>query len=514
MTLAPGSVTSVSLAGQTIPYGGTVDGVTYLAPGGGVPLVFNPQVQVRAQSVDVQDGATIDLRGGGTLSGAGFVFGRGGSTDVLTTPLLNITAGAALASADRQVAAIQPVNTGDAVYAILPGYASAYAPVPDAGGGGYTPVAPGQQITLGHDIPGLAAGTYTLLPANYALLPGAYRVELTAGAVPSTIALGNFTSIAPVTLSVADTGITSPVPTAALFTSGPNVRQLSQYDEQSYNSFEQASTTQFGGPRPFLPQDAKTLLLTYPSTLGTNTALTLSPASLLLTPDPVAGGYGATMQIDATTNIFVAGAGDTPPLTTTTGTGATAITTSNLILQDSVLSALNLPRLLIGGTEAISTSTPNQINVTGDAASVTVMAHAVLRAGDVMLTGNDRSQLIVAGIDKTSPGATLTTIGAASASLDTSNGFYFNNDTGGNGSFDIPVLDVSNGSDVFLPNALQTLNASISVGNGAGLLAGGGLNIVAPSGTEVAIGAAKIGARTASLSAASINIGASGAFPL
>ena len=43
---------------------------------------------------------------------------------------------------------------------------------------------PGETITIGAGVPGLAAGTYTLLPAYYALLPGAFRVEVGANAQP------------------------------------------------------------------------------------------------------------------------------------------------------------------------------------------------------------------------------------------------------------------------------------------------------------------------------------------
>ena len=46
-----------------------------------------------------------------------------------------------------------------------------------AGYAGSRPL-PGETITIGAGVPGLAAGTYTLLPAYYALLPGAFRVEV------------------------------------------------------------------------------------------------------------------------------------------------------------------------------------------------------------------------------------------------------------------------------------------------------------------------------------------------
>ncbi len=226
VVLGPDSITSVSLADQSVPYGGTVDGVTYQTPGGTRTLP-PPQIVVQSQSLDAQSGATIDLRGGGTLTGAGFIFGRGGTADVLTTPLLDINGGAAIANAGAQVTAIKPVRSGDQVYAILPGYQSAYAPAPSASDAPYTPTQTGEQITVtAGEVPGLAAGTYTLLPAYYALQQGGYRVELTSSPQPINTSLyaGNFTTAAPVTLSFAGTAISSPTPVAALFTSGTAVQ--------------------------------------------------------------------------------------------------------------------------------------------------------------------------------------------------------------------------------------------------------------------------------------------------
>ena len=250
VVLAPGSITSVSLAGQTVPYGGTVDGVNYLFAGE-APLIFNPLIQIASASVDVQTGATIDLRGGGTLSGAAFIAGRGGSADVNLTPLLQTGTGTVVA------------NTTDPVFAIVPGTQSQYAPVAP-GDAGYGTPGEGEQITIrAGEVAGLAAGTYTLLPAYYDLLPGAYRVELTGVpmAAGTSGPFGNFTTEAAVTLGIANTGVAAAVPTEALITSGAGVRQLSQYNEESYNAFEVAQAAAFGAPRPLLPQDAKTLVL-------------------------------------------------------------------------------------------------------------------------------------------------------------------------------------------------------------------------------------------------------------
>ncbi len=494
VTLEPGSITSVSLYGQTIPYGGTVDGVSYQAPGGATAITFDPEVAIQAQSVSVAQGATIDLRGGGTLSGAGFVAGRGGSVDVLTTSLLNISGGQAVANAAAQVAAIQPVDSGDPVFAILPGYGSTYAPALQSGDSAYSTPRIGEQITVGTGIAGLAAGTYTLLPAYYALLPGAFRVELTSGSVPAgtEASLGNDTSVAPVRIGIANTGILSPTAIAALFTSSANVRNLAEYDEETYNAFEATAATQFGNARPFLPQDAKTLLLTYPSTTGTGTALSFAPSALLDSPDPVAGGYGATLEIDTTAPIAIAGPGD-------------AAAPGYLVLGASTLDNLDVPRLVIGGTLSVDQNSPSDIDITGDAQTVVVLRHADLSAGDIMLLASAAGSTSI----EVFGGATLTTAGASTGAYDSTSGFYFNNEqtTG----IAVPVLDVASGNDAFIPNTDASNNAFITVGAGSSLLATGSLNIVAPSGTEVTIDNATLGAKSANIAVSAINIGSAAA---
>ena len=127
------------------------------------------------------------------------------------------------------------------------------------------------------------------------------------------------------------------------------------------------------------------------------------------------------------------------------------------------------------------------------------MPGAVLKAGDVLLTSSGSGRITVA------PGATISTIGERAAAYDLTNGFYFENGQAGASSY--PVLDVSNGQDVFLPNTTAVAGASINIGNNARLLAGGSLNFVAPLGTSVGIGAATLGAKYASIAVSDINIG-------
>lgn len=127
------------------------------------------------QSVAVLPEATLDLSGGGELLGAGFISGRGGSTDARYNPLMQVGTHGGF---------VLPGLGSNPVYAIVPGAQPGYAPVAPEGGA-VDPLL-GQQITLDAGVPGLAAGTYTLMPSTYALMPGRSVSKSTAsrGAAP------------------------------------------------------------------------------------------------------------------------------------------------------------------------------------------------------------------------------------------------------------------------------------------------------------------------------------------
>src|SRR5690606_15009129 len=75
VNLLPGSLTSVSAGGLLLPYGGTVDGITWQYDGQEISLLgvggttTNNSLQVGmtliGELVDIQQGATVDLSGGG-----------------------------------------------------------------------------------------------------------------------------------------------------------------------------------------------------------------------------------------------------------------------------------------------------------------------------------------------------------------------------------------------------------------------------------------------------------------
>lgn len=158
LILAPGSLTSVSAEGRTIPYGLTSNGDTWIDPFTGLELTALPTktVNLTGGTVDIQAGATLDVSGGGDLFAREFVPGVGGTVDWLT---------------GYRDADYKWVEAPGEIYAIVPGYDGNIAPL----GFGASQIGVGDKVYLSGGS-GLPAGTYVLLPAEYALLPGAYRV--------------------------------------------------------------------------------------------------------------------------------------------------------------------------------------------------------------------------------------------------------------------------------------------------------------------------------------------------
>ncbi|WP_455153258.1 filamentous haemagglutinin family protein [Bradyrhizobium cenepequi] len=465
--LLPGSLTSVSMAGMTIPYGGTIDGVTYSYNGASVrPIALTNYgnagnwsgIVLDGQSVNVAKGAILDLSGGGALSGAGFVSGRGGSVNVLTTPLVNANPATPLSKA------------GDKVYAIVPGYASSYAPVAPENGAG-DPVI-GQQVTIPAGVPGLPAGTYTLLPSNYALLPGAYRVELggsTTTPIASPTAIGNGTYAASVSTGIANTAIRSRLPVTALITSGSSVRKYSQYNEQSYSDFQIANVTQFGGVRPLLPVDAKALQVKVeaPSSPATGSALTFDGTALF---QGAQGGIAGQVLLQGAGEIYA----DAPTAGFTSGS-----------VRAADLNALGAPRLMVNGYNGIINGA---ITFQGGS-NIVIRDGVTLRAGEIFLVGGNIS---------VGNNVTLTTIGQGAAPFDSdSTGMGYNT------AYGVSVLALSNGALNFLGSQGS---GAITIGAGAQLYSEGTLAF-ATNGASTIAQSAHFGSRNIALALGTINVG-------
>ncbi|MCT9813140.1 filamentous hemagglutinin family protein [Acidovorax sp. Be4] len=396
--LLPGSITSVSAAGLVMPYGGTVDNLTYNYNGLDVPYYglgdMLGSVRLAATHIDVQAGATLDLSGGGELKGAGFLSGRGGSTDARLHPLVQVAKGGF----------VLPGLATNPVYAIVPGVQPGAAPVAAEKGAGDPMV--GRQISIGEGVPGLAAGTYTLLPSTYALMPGAFRVELNGlaasqGAFGGTSLMPNGSYGTAARLGMAHTGIVDAMTTQAVLTPADMLRSYSQYNETSYAKFGLDWAMRDNVPRPQLERDARVL------TLLPGEQLQIAPGTVRFAA--AEGGRGGTVSLKAS-RIEVLADGAAP----TEGYGGISVAAGTLNnIGAAVIAIGGLPTSTFSANAGYgSTQNAWQVSLGNNwevASEIVLRKGAVLSAAQVLLvTGRMDGGITVeqgAGIDTLGRGA-------------------------------------------------------------------------------------------------------------
>src|SRR5262249_23307691 len=138
-------------------------------------------------------------------------------------------------------------------------------------------------------VPGLPAGYYTLLPAQYAVLPGAYRVVARPGADPRTSAvLPDGTALAAGFYASSDHRGRDATVTIFEVQSRDVWRQYSEYNTTSANAFFGNLEVLHTDVAPYRPQDAGRLAI------SASPELTLKAQTLFETVD---GGRGGRVDI-------------------------------------------------------------------------------------------------------------------------------------------------------------------------------------------------------------------------
>lgn len=444
--LLPGSLTSVSAKGLVLPYGGTVDGQVYRYNGktvvftgqGGIGATNGGELSVGVilggKSVDVLPDATLDLSGGGELLGAGFISGRGGSTDARFNPLVQFGANGGFTL---------PGLSTNPVYAIVPGVQSGYAPV--AGEAGASTPLLGQQITIGAGVPGLPAGTYTLMPSTYALKPGAFRVEINGlaaqGSDGATTLMRNGSWSTAGQLSIINTGIHNSVNSQVILTSADTLRRYSQYNETSYAQFAIADAARLGVPRPMLEVDAKTLKLAFNGGGGKETFSFQGVGNF----EAAKGGYGGTVGV-----INLGGSTAESRETQIVDANSPLPAYEGLTLTAQSLNNLGAKRLIIGGLPQVEYGRNGNIiqfpygaNTVGY--GITLRSGASLSAPEVIMVSGTGDIVV-------EQGASISTLGRGAAAYDARDGFVYKG---------VPsMLAVSNGLLNVLPYVNLTNNPS------------------------------------------------------
>jgi len=364
LTLESGSKTSVSAIdsvtgkGMVIPYGISFDGATWIDPAGNditVGGVTTKTVNVSAVNVDDQNGSVIDIGGGGDLYAYQWVSGVGGTKDVLAAS-----------------------NS----FAIIPSYQSGYAPIGAFGGGsnldgasGYvnTSLAVGDRVYLAAS-KGLPAGYYTLLPARYALLPGAYLVTPQGGTpVAKAVAKpdGSYVVSGYRSNGLNQTQVDQPLLGLFEVAASSVVKARAQYEDLLANTFLKQSAFDHDATPPRLPVDSGQLVLTAPAGGGLNLKGNVLSRAL------DTQGRGGLVDISSPVDIVIAGAGTAP------APGA-------LVLNAADLTNFGADSLLIGGIRDASgtavTVTTNHMLVDNAGAGSELKGNEIILVANQSLT--------------------------------------------------------------------------------------------------------------------------------
>ncbi|ODU49825.1 MAG: hypothetical protein ABS92_04905 [Thiobacillus sp. SCN 63-374] len=282
LTLENGSLTSVSAIWKhdgaetemVIPYGAT-QSVGQSMWYGSLSTKAPPakQIDVHADSMTVAPGATLDLRGGGDIAAMEWIPGIGGSKDVLAAPnTYAIVPGVAFQTSDSYLNKLAPVSVNAA---------AAY-----------------NMVHLGAGS-GLPEGDYALLPAYYALLPGAYLVKAQNGAAytPGYAATQLDGSVVVAgKLGYAGTGIRQSTWSGFSIQSGSDAL-TGQHAQAEYrltgSQFFADQAARNNAAAPALPRDGGRLSIGATGSLAFEGNL-LAQAAM----DKATGAYGAIGQVD------------------------------------------------------------------------------------------------------------------------------------------------------------------------------------------------------------------------
>jgi filamentous hemagglutinin family protein len=342
VTLSAGSKTSVSLDGAVIPYGTTVDGkewqynVSTFGTQTLADLTAPPAklIEIQGAKVALGQGAEVDLSGGGELEAIEWVPGTGGTRDVLSQYNTSYASGAS----GTQVP-LYPDARG--IYALVPSYDAAVAAYDAVYLHGQASTGLGQAVYLS-GAPGIPAGTYVLMPAKYATLPGAFRVIQDTGTVDSLAGYNTVTPdgtalVAGYYVNALD-GSRSARTTTFEIQSAAVWGQYSDYTRTAADSFFPTLAAQAGSVTPQLPRDAGQLILGASNSLGLGASLDTAASA--------AGGAKAEIDIASGKIAVVAQQDQSGP-----DEGA-ANGVLNLTVDE--LNALQAGSLLLGGTRTQS----------------------------------------------------------------------------------------------------------------------------------------------------------------
>lgn len=424
-----------------IPYGTTTDTIEYFfSPGTNAVLTSTPVGELRLAGKDIVIDSNaagevrVDARGGGDVFAFEFIPGTGGSRDVLDRFNPDVFSGNdGFQYADgRQVYALLPKNS--ATIALFdPIYSADYGST--AGGDIYGSNA-GRSVTL-EASPGLPAGEYLLLPAKYALLPGALRiVENTGADVPIS---GTSTTLRDGSIIVG--GVYSTAGTQFAESQRRSFTIQTKDVFSKYSRIELTSGTASAiklaerndNVAPLLPRDAARVVLA---------PLTSLKVAGAFATTPTAGGLGAQVDLGGT-KIRIAAAGAI----------AEAATRDYVLLTTDTLANFNAESLSIGAIRNNNADGTTRLDVVTN--TLLVDNDVNFSAPEILLAvGGQGSLLTIEDAVGGGSGAVLTATGILN---DTRTGDYIINANGLVGSSSGSIDPTGSGALIRLANGPERL---------------------------------------------------------
>lgn len=350
IVLGANSVTSVSANNSIIPFGMTTTSGEVFNPSQGIsrPLV-DSKINLQANNIDLKPNAKLDLSASGDMFAFEWIPGLGGSADVLAQP-----------------------NT----YAVIPNSSHIYAPRDLTMTQSSAPVMLGKTVFLngGGEF---ASGEYTLLPARYALVPGAFVVQLQPNA-----------SLLP--------GQTVPQADGSLLTTGYFADVSTRARDAQVSTFSIFSGSLFRPAAGEVLKAPSQYVLTSASTFFSDPAKT-EDLDIFYTPKDVAklglqasqltleanvisnkpqGGRGLTVDISANSIRIVNNKDNTD--------------TQSLQIKTAELNNLGAQSLLLGGDRSVNQDGKVEVNTQANSVSFENDAEQIIAIPELIATARER----------------------------------------------------------------------------------------------------------------------------
>lgn len=452
LNIAEHSLTSVSANGLAIPFGVVQGGLDWLYPLDNIRNLVNNELEQRmekhlvfsAPEINLAKDSVVNVTGGGDLSAYEFQPGAGGSYDYLR-------AGSAS-------------NLGG--FAIIPSLGANLAPYDHYESNGFN-YATGSSIHLKASS-GLPEGDYTMLPAHYALLPGAFLI--TPQANTQDINLNQYTAdgraIVPGYQTIAGTSLIEQRSNGYLIENSIDVATHSKYDIYTANQFYENKSIKNETVKPLVPIDGGQISLIAENKLVMDGQFMV---------DALTGGRGVTMDIAANQINIVKDRSLVP-------------TVGVLEILDKDLSKLKVDSLLVGGARSRNLINRAHTDLAVSADNVIISSGATLLGPEIIAVAKDKIEV--------QSGASITADQPA-----TSGASWFN--IKGDGA----LLRVSGDKQITLNRTNAAgIKGELSIAEGVTLTATGSMLLDATKST-ILLGDILMNKGSLNLSANNINIG-------